>query len=151
MMQNEKETSKLTYLFLFYGFWQSQSSALPGLAYKGAELQRDKYPVITVSRADHEPVMERGWKPWEDHMFLVLIWKPGYRRTGWFLQRSAAGMPVVKPRPRLSDPHPRRSVSELQPQQNHFSMRARCSRYPEVLAACAVGVTSQSKRKHKGG
>lgn len=55
-----RKTSELTYLFLFYGFWQFQSSVLPGVAYKGAELQRDKYPIIAVSRADHEPVMERG-------------------------------------------------------------------------------------------
>lgn len=59
MMQNEREMSMLIYLFMFYGFWPFQSSARPRLADKGAGLQRDKYPVITVSHADHEPVMER--------------------------------------------------------------------------------------------
>lgn len=49
----------LIYLFMFYGFWPFQSSARPGLADKGAGLQRDKYPGITVPHADHEPVMER--------------------------------------------------------------------------------------------
>lgn len=42
MMQEEKEASMLTSLFLFYGFWQFQSSVLAGVAHKGAELQRDK-------------------------------------------------------------------------------------------------------------
>lgn len=41
---------------MLYGFWQFESS---GLAYKGAELESDKYPMTAVSHTDHEPVAER--------------------------------------------------------------------------------------------
>lgn len=35
--------------------------------------------------------------------------------------------------------------------QNPFSIRARCSKDPEFLAVCALGLTSQGKWKHEAG
>lgn len=35
------------------------SLSLPVYTYKGAELERDKYPMTAVSHTDHEPVAAR--------------------------------------------------------------------------------------------